>query len=356
MQQLVLGKEVISKVIMKELSKINISVTYACNYRCKTCNIWRAYLEDPILRNGELTRTDYENLFEENRDFIWVSFTGGEPFLRKDFPEIVISALKNVEKLRVVNIATNGSMPERVEKGIGNVLSEMPKKVHLFIEVSLDGFETLHNNIRGNNKAHRKALETFLRLQRLKEELRPNFFNVKFEYTLSKFNSGMFEATLNELKNAEVPVDINDFVFTFAHNSYYYNNMQSDIKPETDLLLNDVSWILKHYQNRKFFDRVTKSYLKMTQKYFKEGWRPPCVVGEYSCFLDPFGNIYPCITMNFTLGNLKEDGFNLSQILKNSDSKIFRENLRPHCSTCWTSCEAYQTIVFNFPRFIKELL
>ena len=348
-------KEIVSKMISRSLAKVNLSVTHSCNYRCKTCNIWKKHLENPSLKSRELTLSEYIDLFRNNREIIWLSITGGEPFLRRDLADIVISAIENVDKLGVVNIATNGSLPRQIQKSLSEILNFVRKPVYISVEVSLDGGEHIHDEIRGVKGAYQRSLETFRRLRRLKEEVEAEFFDVKFEYTMSKYNSGMLKATIEELIDEE-GLKPNDFVITFAHKSFFYDNLESDVYSKTDIMLKEVSWFLENYPKRNLFDRVARSYLKMSMKYFGEEWRPPCVACEYSCFIDPYGYVYPCITMNYRLGNIRSDGFNLRNILSNSKSQIFRRKIRDNCTTCWTSCEAYPTIIFKPTGFIREFL
>ena len=355
MQQMVVLKDVISKILLRRLAKVNLSVTHACNYRCKTCNIWRKYLENPWLKDQELTLSEYTMFFKANREIMWLSITGGEPFLRSDLTDILISALENIDKLRVLNIATNGSLPRRIEKSLSEVIDYTKKPIYISVEVSLDGKEPVHNEIRGVKNAYQKSLETFRRLRRLKEEAE-GFFDVKFEYTMSKFNSGLLKETIKELADEDNTVGPDDFIITFAHKSFFYDNLKSEISSDVDIKLKEVSWFLENYPKRDLFDRVTRSYLKMSIKYFEEKWRPPCVAGEHSCYINPYGDVYPCITMNYRLGNLRSDGFSLRHILNNEKSQLFRKKIRETCTTCWTSCEAYPTIVFKPIEFIKELI
>lgn len=349
-------KEVISKMILGGLAKVNLSVTYACNYRCKTCNIWRKYLENPKLKDQEITLDEYTELFRCNREIIWLSITGGEPFLRSDLTDIVISALENIDKLKVVSIATNGSLTRRIERSLSEILSFMKKPVYLSVEISLDGKEHVHNEIRGVKDAYQKSLETFQRLRRLREEAKTDFFNVKFEYTMSKYNSDMLKETIKELADREDFLGLDDFVITFAHKSFFYDNLESDVSSKTGIMLKEVSWLLKNYPKKDWFHMIARSYLKMSRRYFGGNWRPPCVAGEYSCFISPHGDIYPCITMNYRLGNLRTDSLSLRKILNNNKSRIFRKKIREACVTCWTPCEAYPTLIFKPTTFIKGFL
>ena len=312
-------------------------------------------MQNPELKNQELTLSEYSEFFRDNKEIIWLSLTGGEPFLRRDLTDIVISALENIDKLRVVNIATNGSLPKVIEKSLSKILNFLERPVYISVEVSLDGEESVHNEIRGVKDAYQKSLETFRRLRRLKEEAKADFFDVKFEYTMSKYNSGLLRKTIEELADEE-KINPSNFIITFAHKSFFYDNLESDVSSETNIMLKEVSWFLKNYPNTNLFDRIARSYLKMSIRYFGEKWRPPCVAGENSCFINPYGDVYPCITMNYRLGNLRANGFSLSKILNNERARVFRRKIRDTCVTCWTSCEAYPTIIFKPTKFLKELI
>jgi MoaA/NifB/PqqE/SkfB family radical SAM enzyme len=65
---------------------IVISMSYRCNSKCKTCDVWRKPNDDMTL--DEWTKT-FKNI---GRGPIYMTFTGGEPFQRKDLPEMVIAA------------------------------------------------------------------------------------------------------------------------------------------------------------------------------------------------------------------------------------------------------------------------
>jgi MoaA/NifB/PqqE/SkfB family radical SAM enzyme len=62
---------------------IVISVSFRCNSKCRTCDVWRK-------PNDDLTLDEWTRVFQHiGRGPIYLTFTGGEPFLRKDLPEMV---------------------------------------------------------------------------------------------------------------------------------------------------------------------------------------------------------------------------------------------------------------------------
>jgi len=62
----------------------------------------------------ELSAAEWDRVFRSlGRSVSWFTFSGGEPFLRKDLPEIVESAYRRCRP-KVINIPTNATFPERV--------------------------------------------------------------------------------------------------------------------------------------------------------------------------------------------------------------------------------------------------
>ena len=58
--------------------KINLCLTYWCQYRCKTCNIWQRKPTD------ELSTAELSRFVQNNTEVSWLDVTGGEIFLRRD--------------------------------------------------------------------------------------------------------------------------------------------------------------------------------------------------------------------------------------------------------------------------------
>ena len=62
--------------------KLTFCLTFWCNYRCETCNIWKMKPRD------ELRLEEIREFFKRSPGFSWVDLTGGEVWLRKDFVDI----------------------------------------------------------------------------------------------------------------------------------------------------------------------------------------------------------------------------------------------------------------------------
>ena len=89
--------------------KLTFCVTYWCNYKCQTCNIWKMKPRDE-LRTDEIRR-----FFERSSGFSWVDITGGEVSLRKDFVDICEAESSLAEKPQYVE-------PSRISQSVQSAL------------------------------------------------------------------------------------------------------------------------------------------------------------------------------------------------------------------------------------------
>ena len=122
-------------------------VTSRCNLRCSHCFYWQEINKS---FDEELSIDEIQKISRSFSHPLYLSLTGGEPFLRKDLFEI-IRVFHAGCGTREVGIATNGTLREAT---IQTVLSVLEKRLleNLSIQVSLDGLEATHDSIRGGNR------------------------------------------------------------------------------------------------------------------------------------------------------------------------------------------------------------
>src|ERR1700704_6166068 len=175
---------------------LTISVSYRCNSRCKTCNVWQR-------PNDDFTIEEYDKTFASvGRDAYWFTFSGGEPTLRKDLPEMVEAAYRHCRP-GIINIPTNGIQHKIIPGRIERVLQAAPKS-EVIINLSLDGVGCQHDDIRGvrNNWTH--AMATYSALKKLKDDYKN--LTVGIHTVISNFNVGVF-AELCEYVKRELKPD-----------------------------------------------------------------------------------------------------------------------------------------------------
>ncbi len=326
--------------------ELNFAITYRCNAKCKTCNIWKTSCEELSLREIQI-------LAKKNRFIAWLRLTGGEPFLRSDYVEIV-KAFKHVALL---STPTNALLPEIVEKNVRDVLHFF--KGRYVITVSLDGPKDIHDEIRGVESAWEKAIETYIRLKRFERNRK---FKVFFGYTISPFNVGLFKETIESVKD-EIPfITPDDFhINIFQISEIYYHTHLSDFNFDLNEFRRkasrEIKEIMRIRRKKSAISLIENLYLKLSLKYLETGKVPiRCNIYNLSCFLAPNGDVYPCTIFNEKLGNIKNACYDLMKILSSKKSKETREKIRKNlCPQCWTPCEAHQLIVSNLMRCMKDV-
>ena len=318
--------------------KLTFCITYWCNYKCKTCNIWQRKPKD------ELTLDEIREFFKKSNKFNWIDFTGGEVWLRKDFTDIVGAALQHCRNLVMVHFPTNGYMTEQIVKGVEEILEMRPPK--LTITVSTDGDEAVNDYVRGIKGGWRRQIETYKRLHAMRG------VDVFLGMTLSSLNTDQYDNAFAAAK-AECPwLTANDFHMNVAHESaHYYGNLG------TGILGNDKQRVIqqvRHYRSlRKLpFTPVAfleRSYLAHSEKYLRSGFTPMrCHALHSSCFVDSWGDVYPCGMYDAKIASLRDHQYDLSAIWDLPRTKRLQEEIWDYkCPQCWTPCEAYQSILGN---------
>jgi len=125
---------------------IQFPVIDICNSRCQMCRIWENKKSNDITVE-QLKQGLKNELFSEVAS---IGFNGGEPTLRDDLSEIVQTCIESLPKLKQISLITNGykylQVIEQIKK-IGALVES--KEIYFDVMVSLDGFESVHDRVRG---------------------------------------------------------------------------------------------------------------------------------------------------------------------------------------------------------------
>jgi radical SAM protein with 4Fe4S-binding SPASM domain len=318
--------------------KLTFCVTYWCNYKCKTCNIWQRKPKD------ELTTDEIQTFFQRSNKFNWIDFTGGEVWLRQDFTKIAIAAIRNCKDLVLLHFPTNGYLTERIVAGIEDILSANPKK--LVVTVSMDGDETVNDYVRGKKGGWRKQIETYKQLHQMKG------VEVVLGMTLSSLNVHEYDRAFAAVK-AECPwLKPTDFHINIAHeSSHYYGNQDLDVKiKDTEEVISEV----RRYRKLRGLPvsptgLIEYRYLKYAEQFLRTGETPMrCHALHSSCFVDSWGWVYPCGMFDAKIENLREHDFELEKIWNLEKAKQLQSEIWDYqCPQCWTPCEANQSLLGN---------
>ncbi len=326
-----------------KVRKLTFAITYKCNYRCRHCHIWKIYRLNPKLMNQELEAQDIIKVFNHTKSLLWVSITGGEPFLRNDLIEIVRHIL--TKRVRIISINTNGSLPYRIYEVINELCKEVRNdRPRIIVPISIDGTKEVHDSIRGVDGAFEKAITTYTLLNYLSAKYK--CIVPLFEITITPYNFNNIANLINYLLNNSGFPKLN-IVFTLMHISTYYFHGNIDIPKVVTL---DYGKVIKNTKLHNAFTdmlgMMNKAFLglydMMSYRHSKY-----CVAGCKSVFMDPFGNVKPCSMIDYVIGKVREENcdYDLNKFINTPRGREFIMRKRLIGCNCWTPCEAYQTII-----------
>jgi radical SAM protein with 4Fe4S-binding SPASM domain len=323
--------------------KLTFCLTFWCNYRCTTCNIWKMKPRD------ELTLDEIQRFFQRSGKFLWVDLTGGEVTLRKDFIDVCHAVIDGCPELLLLHFPTNGYLTDKVvaaARAITTRPERRPEK--LIITVSTDGDEKTNDEIRGIEGGWRHQLETFRQLRDV-----PGVEAV-LGMTLSAANVDHYPVAFAAAQKEIPDLRHDEFHVNIVHESpHYLGNTDLGLRRDADR--QKLAAAIEQYAHLRGIPRgpvgyLERTYLSHVRQYLETGKTPMrCHALSASCFIDSWGNVFPCTIYDRKVGSLRDVDYDLSRLWNTPEADALeREIFDYHCPQCWTPCEAYQSIMGNF--------
>src|ERR1700680_2452778 len=147
---------------------LNILVTSVCDMRCTHC-FFTEQLDDGPRKKLQMKTREIEMISETLGGNLGVLIlAGGEPFTRKDLPEIARAFYTN-NKLESVYITSNGQIQKRIFPDVSRILRECPR-LNVTVALGMDGLKEQHDKIRHKPGSWDIVIDTARRLQEMKRE------------------------------------------------------------------------------------------------------------------------------------------------------------------------------------------
>lgn len=310
-------------------------VTSKCNARCEHCFNWKN-----LNKNNDLSLYEIERFSKSIGDIHSIGFSGGEPFLRKDLPEITRMFYRN-NNVKIMTIPTNGLLPKLIFKTTKRIL-ELCFKTKINVSLSLDGPKEIHDRIRNVNGAFEKVIDTYKLLKTLKKKY-PNF-KIMVSSTISQKNIAKLYELIDFIKENMISVDILNFGILRGdpRNESYktpplreivklenYANEQTNRKPK------GLSDHMAKLFNKSLFGVKMKT-LKINQQVV------PCEAGRLAATIMENGDVKHCEMLD-SIGNLRKDSF--LTIWNSPYSKKKRQNIVNGECFCTHECFLYPSVI-----------
>src|SRR5438067_4034172 len=322
---------------------LTISVSYRCNSRCKTCNVWQR-------PNDDFTIEEYDKTFASvGRDAYWFTFSGGEPTLRKDLPEMVEAAYRHCRP-GIINIPSNGIQDKIIPDRIERVLQAAPTS-DVIVNLSLDGVGAKHDSVRGVKGNFERAMSTYAGLRALKGRYKN--FTLGVHTVISSFNVDEFENIYAFVRDELKP---DSFISEIAEERVELDTVGMDITPPIQKYqpvierlqegirkaeFNGVSRITQAFRDR-YYDIVKRTLCAKRQVI-------PCLAGVASAQIAPNGDVWTCCIRAESVGNLREHNYDFAATWRTARAGELRRSIKAGECYCPLANASYTTMACALP-------
>ncbi len=322
-----------------------ISLTYSCNSRCSTCNIYKK-------KSERLTLEEYDKLFKNiGKSPYWITLSGGEPFLVEDIVDIA-SLLYNRCHPAILNIPSNGILTKKIIENVDKIAQNCPK-TQIVINLSIDGVGEEHDRIRNIPGNYQKVIATYNGLRELNL---PNL-SIGIHTVISKFNVDRFSAISNSLMQLKP----DQYITEIAEERIELDTIGTGITPSLFSYKAAIDYLIHRIKNtsmQKKMNRITQSfrieYYNLVKEVLKHKTQIiPCYSGVASCQISPDGDVWSCCIKAESMGNLKEENFDFKKIWFSQAFNAERKSIRNKECYCPLANASYTNMLLDIPTLTR---
>ena len=249
---------------------VHFEVTLRCNARCSFCDYWKT---DPSARETELASyADAARYFNP----MLVTFTGGEPTLRKDL-EDVVAAVDRAVRLKYITLITHGAKltPERATSLWNAGINQF--------NISLDYLDERHDIARGIPGLVDRIMSAIPAIRAR------GIDNIRFNTVIKDDNLDQIEPIV--ARAASLGCGVNLSVYTDSKNGNRQHLLGAPQQQELDDL---VARLLDFKRRRRGVITNSDYYLEQIPRYARGEMTEPCQSGLRTIHIDPAGHVKRC--------------------------------------------------------------
>ena len=248
---------------------VHFEVTTRCNAGCSFCDYWKT---DPAEKAREL-----KSFADAARRFrpMMITFTGGEPLLRRDLEEIVAEVARAVPRTYLALITHGGMLTlERAQALWDAGLVQ--------INLSLDYLDERHDDAR-------RIPGLAAKLLRLAPEMTARGMTVRFNTVIK--NDNLDDILPIVWRAASIGAGVNLSLYTDFKNGNTAHLVRQDQLARLDAL---VAELLAYKRRHRGVISSSDWYLAQIPRFVRGEMREPCRSGETTIHIDPTGRVRRC--------------------------------------------------------------
>src|SRR5262245_31150533 len=314
-------------------------ISYICNLACPTCFRWTSKPDE-----HELTAEQWKGVIGKLKKWLGtfnLTFTGGEPFLRKDLLEILKFASNNGI---ITNVVSNGSL---IDKTLARQIADSGLDG---LALSLNSLKRhIHNQTRGTNGSFDEVMTAIANMKEVRKGMRLSLSTTVVRENIDELvemvefvkSTGLYGIHFQPIMPASMlPTYDNEGHFKQVTVGTPYRNLLKRKEIIDDDGVDKVFERLAAMAEKGYPIISSVGHLREMAKYLKNPTDPEllervCQVGVKNVNIDPFGNVRLCSIMDI-VGNVTEDP--AEEIWRSVSASKQREDIR--------ACEKFCRIMY----------
>ena len=339
---------------------LTYSITAACQSRCKTCQIGALWHADPSRSQADLKLEEIEKYFRSVGTVYYFNVSGGEPYLRKDFPEIVELACRYL-KPKVIVIPTNGILSQRIyddTRRILEIVREYDPKISVSIHPSLDGIGEKHDEIRGVKGNFEKLMKTIDLLRPLEKEF--GNFTIEPGTVVSNYNIDDVDEISEFVQKQGLVGHRNEI----AEQRSEFFNEGDPITPTPEkyqeLMKSWIKGIESNIKGKPISTKLAEAmrlvYCEIAGKILATGKRViPCYAGSLHLHVNYDGGVWGCCVLGYDheFGNLRDFDYDMPKLLSSEKAQKEWAFIQSEQCACPLAGVIAPSMLCHFPSMFK---
>jgi len=327
-------------------------VTNRCNFRCNFC-FYSAEIEKGLKPN-EMTVEEIRKFSTTIGPLAQLSMTGGETFIRKEFPEIA-GIMVDATDARWVTIPTNASLTNKMVKFLEEILPRFPD-TYFRLTFSIEGVGEDHDNLRSMPGSYKKIQKSY----NVISPLRAKYPNLVLDCN-SVFTSSSEIYLLSALKTINKDFKFDNMSVTYARGVIKDNSLKNVSKNRYVEINKFLEEREKNKEKRFLYplwrgvNSVSRENLMRT--VFDEEFVTSCVAGRKLLVVSETGEVQPCEILGKSIGNLRNHDWDLKKLLKESEVKKMQKWIKDTKCKCSFECALAANVVWkpkNYPKVLSS--
>jgi MoaA/NifB/PqqE/SkfB family radical SAM enzyme len=249
---------------------VHFEVTMRCNARCDFCDYWKT---DPSARETEL-----KSFADAARRFnpLMITFTGGEPLLRRDLEDLVASVASAV-RLKYITVITHGG-----SLTVERARSLWDAGINQF-NISLDYLDERHDAARGIPGLAARILDVVPRLREA------GIDGIRFNTVIKNSNLDQLMPIVE--RAAALGAGVSFSAYTDSKNGNAAHRPRAEQQAELDDV---IARLLAYKKKRRGVIVNSDHYLGEVARWFRGDQQEPCRSGRRTIHIDPLGQVRRC--------------------------------------------------------------